>query len=161
VQALARLRLAVIAMERVARPVVQLVDASTRVKSGLAWVRGGTVPIRSRDVQQIIGQLEQWSCTARPIVPGATESRAPLSEGPGLYLRTAFWNQIISGASYGHTCYVAKELSATARGFACLLPHRYELLDQLDVFQAALDAPPGPSGEETMIAASPHYLPMV
>jgi glycosyltransferase involved in cell wall biosynthesis/SAM-dependent methyltransferase len=161
IQALARLRVAVIAMERLARPVVHLVDASTRLKSGLAWVRGGTVPIPSRDVQQIMAQLEQWSRTARPIVPGAGNSRAPLSAGPGLYLRTDFWNQIISGGSYGHSCYVAKELSATAPGFACLLPHRYELLDQLGVFQVALDVPPGPSGEDAMIAASPHYLPMV
>ena len=160
-EALARLRRAVIAMERLARPVVQLVDASTRLKSGLAWVRGGTVPIPSRDVEQIIAQLQQWSHTARPIVPGAGDARAPLSAGPGLYLRTDFWNQIISGGSYGHTCYVAKELSATARGFACLLPHRYELLDQLGVFQVALDAPPGASGEDAMIAASHHYLPMV
>ena len=160
IQALARLRVAVIAMERLARPIVQLVDASTRVKSGLAWVRGGTVPIPSRDVQQIIAQLEQWSRTARPVVP-CGGARAALSAGPGLYLRTDFWNRIISGGSYGHTCYIAKELSATARGFACLLPHRYELLDELGVFQVALDEPPGPSGEAAMIAASPHYLPMV
>ena len=160
-QALARLRRAVIAMERLARPVVQLVDASTRLKSGLAWVRGGTVPIPSRDVQQLIAQLEQWSRAARPVVPAGGGLHAPLSAGPGLYLRTDFWNRIISGGSYGHTCYVAKELAATARGFACLLPHRYDLLDQLGVFQVALDTPPGPAGEEAMIAASPQYLPMV
>jgi glycosyltransferase involved in cell wall biosynthesis/protein-L-isoaspartate O-methyltransferase len=157
---LARLRVAVMAMERLARPVVQLVDASTRLKSGLAWVRGGTVPIPSRDVQQIIAQLEQWSRAARPVVPGGG-SHPPLRAGPGVYLRTDFWNRIISGGSYGHTCYVAKELAATARGFACLLPHQYELLDQLGVFQVALEAPLGPAGEEAMIAASIHYFPMV
>jgi glycosyltransferase involved in cell wall biosynthesis/SAM-dependent methyltransferase len=160
-QALARLRLAVIAMERLVRPVVQAVDASTRLKSGFAWVRGGAVPIPSRDIQQIIAQLERWSRAARPIIPHGGRTGASLSAGPGMYLRTDFWNRIISGGSYGHTCYVAKELAVTATGFACLLPHRYELLDQLGVFQVALEAPPGSSGEEAMLAASQHYLPMV
>ena len=38
------------------------------------------------------------------------------SNGVGLYLRTDFWVQISSGGSYGHTCYVAKELAATPNG---------------------------------------------
>src|SRR5262249_12994782 len=158
-QALSRLRLGVIAMERFARPVVHLVDASTRLKSGVAWGRGGTVPIRARDVEPMGAELEQWSREARPILPGGAQS--PLKSGPGLYLRTDFWNRIISGGSYGHTCYVAKELAATASGFACLLPHRYALLDDLGVYQVALDAPPEAAGEEAMITASPYYFPMV
>jgi len=157
-QMLSRLRLGVIALERVGRPIVDLVDASTRLKSGVAWVRGGTVPIRARDVDEVVAGLEQWSREARPVLPAATR---PLKSGPGLYLRTDFWNRIISGGSYGHTCYVAKELAATASGFACLLPHRYALLDDLGVFQVALDSPPEPAGEEAMITASPYYLPMV
>ncbi len=33
----------------------------------------------------------------------------------GLYLRTDFWAPITSGGSYGHTCYVARELAARHR----------------------------------------------
>src|SRR5262249_7874350 len=33
-------------------------------------------------------------------------------DGCGVYLRTDFWSPIKSGGSYGHTCYVAKELAA-------------------------------------------------
>ena len=39
----------------------------------------------------------------------------------GLYLRTDFWAPITSGGSYGHTCYVAKELAAITGRFVCLL----------------------------------------
>ena len=53
----------------------------------------------------------------------------------GLYLRTDFWARFTSGGSYGHTCYVAKELATLTDRFVCLLPQRYHLLD--DVRRAA------------------------
>ena len=162
-RSLARLRLAVILMERGARPMLQLVDASTRVGSGWRWIYHATDPVRPAhvvgiDTGRMLAELDGWSRAATP-VPFARD-RTP-SNGPGLYLRTDFWNTIESGGSYGHTCYVAKELAATATRFACLLPHRYDLLDTLGVFQTAMDAPDGPATEEAMVTATPHYGPIV
>jgi glycosyltransferase involved in cell wall biosynthesis len=155
---LARLRRAVIVMERAARPVLQLFDARKRLGSGLRWIYRGTIPIRRHDIEEMIAQLDEWQGAAVP-VPFARDR--PPSRGPGLYLRTDFWNNIMSGGSYGHTCYVAKELAATADRFACMLPHRYELLDALGVFQAVMDGPPGFVSEDAMVTASTRYYPMV
>ena len=79
----------------------------------------------------------------------------------GLYLRTDFWVRIISGGSYGHTCYVAKELAAVTRTFACLLPQRYELLDTFGVRQVIMDAPQHFVNEDAMVTASDHFYPIV
>ena len=79
----------------------------------------------------------------------------------GLYLRTDFWARITSGGSYGHTCYVAKELAAMTERFACLLPQRYDLLDTLGVQQVVMDPPPTFVNEEAIVTASDHYYPIV
>ena len=157
----ARLRRAVVVLERAGRPFLRLVDASTRLKSGLRWIYRGAALIQPGDVDQIIVKLEAWSRAARAVPFERDGSRSAPCQGPGLYLRTDFWNQIVSGGSYGHTCYVAKELAAAAARFACLVPHRYDLLDALGVFQAPMDPPDGPVSENTMIAATPHYYPIV
>jgi glycosyltransferase involved in cell wall biosynthesis/protein-L-isoaspartate O-methyltransferase len=161
---LARLRRAVIAMQWAARPVLQWFDARKRLGSGLRWIYRGTIPIRRQDREEMIARLDEWSRAAVP-VPFARDRTRPPSRGPGLYLRTDFWNNSVSGGSgsYGHTCFVAKELAATADRFVCLLPHRYELLDALGVFQAVMDGPAGFVGEEedAMVTASTRYYPMV
>lgn len=78
-------------------------------------------------------------------------------KGAGAYLRTDFWAQINSGGSYGHTCFVAKELSALSERFTCYMPHRYTLLDSIGVRQIVLP-PPGPQGDElTILKGSSHY----
>jgi glycosyltransferase involved in cell wall biosynthesis/SAM-dependent methyltransferase len=81
--------------------------------------------------------------SARPTTLALAEppsAAAPL-EGLGVYVRTDFWNPLSSGGSYGHTCYVAHELARSTKRFLCLLPHRYELLDELGVAQSQLEAP--------------------
>lgn len=77
--------------------------------------------------------------------------------GLGLYLRTDFWAKITSGGSYGHTCYVAKELAASTEQFAAFMAHRYTMLDDIGVRQVPVP-PPGERGDEyTILSATSHY----
>lgn len=78
-------------------------------------------------------------------------------QGTGAYLRTDFWAKISSGGSYGHTCFVAKELGALTEQLVCYMPHRYTLLDSLGLRQLVLP-PPGQQGDElTILRGSGHY----
>ncbi|MEN9783056.1 MAG: hypothetical protein RJA24_399, partial [Pseudomonadota bacterium] len=85
--------------------------------------------------------------------PGA-DSRI---KGNGAYLRTDFWAQISSGGSYGHTCFVAKELAASTEGLSCYMPHRYTLLDSLGMRQTVLPPPGMQSDEVTILRGGAHY----
>jgi glycosyltransferase involved in cell wall biosynthesis/ubiquinone/menaquinone biosynthesis C-methylase UbiE len=159
-KSLNRHRRATIALERVGRPAHRILEASKRFKPGLRWIYRGLFPIRRYD---LITQLERWSSAARPVplrVRAAGLGAPPMFDA-GLYLRTDFWVHITSGGSYGHTCYVAKELAALTRTFACMLPQRYELLDTLGVPQVLMDAPPHVGNEDAMVSASDHYYPLV
>jgi glycosyltransferase involved in cell wall biosynthesis/SAM-dependent methyltransferase len=80
--------------------------------------------------------------------------------GTGLYLRTDFWAPITSGGSYGHTCYVAKELAAVTEDLLCLMANRFPLLDTFGLMQFELPSP-GSDAEDVIIRASRHYLGIV
>ena len=158
-QSLRRHRLAVIAMERLGRPVHHAVESWKRVRPALRWMYSGAFRVERGDV---LANLESASLDARPVpfraldgTPGAPKLEA------GLYLRTDFWVQFVSGGSYGHTCYVAKELAARAERFACLVPQRYDLLDEMGVDQAVMDPPPNVTNEDGIVRASDHYYPIV
>ena len=45
-----------------------------------------------------------------PVPFSSVPAKGARIAGTGLYLRTDFWAPITSGGSYGHTCYVAKEI---------------------------------------------------
>ena len=160
VRSLNRHRRATIALERLGRPAHRLFEASKRFKPGLRWIYRGMFPVRRFD---LITQLERWSSSARPVplrMTAPASSAAPTFDA-GLYLRTDFWVHITSGGSYGHTCYVAKELAALTHRFACLLPQRYALLDTFGVAQVMMDPPPHVGNEDAMVSASDHYYPIV
>jgi glycosyltransferase involved in cell wall biosynthesis/ubiquinone/menaquinone biosynthesis C-methylase UbiE len=78
--------------------------------------------------------------------------------GCGAYLRTDFWSKIESGGSYGHTCYVARELAAVSERFVAFMAHRYRLLDDFGVRQVVLDAPSDSGAENEIVRATDHYL---
>ena len=77
--------------------------------------------------------------------------------GTGVYLRTDYWARIESGGSYGHTCYVAKELAAATEQFVAFTAHRYGLLDHWGVRQVVVD-PPSPSAAEPDLIAATEYF---
>ena len=157
---LERHRLAVIAMERLGRPIHRGMEAWQRMRPGLRWIYRGMFPVRRYD---LLAQLGRWSLDARP-VPFRSTTGIPSESSKldaGLYLRTDFWVKFVSGGSYGHTCYVAKELAAVTKKFVCMLPQRYDLLDTLGVEQAIMDPPANTLNEDGLVTASDHYYPLV
>ena len=95
-------------------------------------------------------------------VPFAFGQNAPDSDhrvqGVGVYLRTDYWAPIKTGGSYGHTCYVAKELAATTDRFVCFMANRFALLDEMGLKQNVMPTP-NPTGDELSVirANGPYY----
>ena len=159
-ESLQRHRRAVIALERIGRPMHRVMESWQRIRPGLRWMYRGAFPVRRYD---LLAQLERMSLDARPVpfhglagVPTASSRLAA-----GLYLRTDFWARFTSGGSYGHTCYVAKELAKLTDRFVCLLPQRYDLLDTFGVQQVVMNPPTTIINEDAIVSASTHFLPIV
>jgi glycosyltransferase involved in cell wall biosynthesis/ubiquinone/menaquinone biosynthesis C-methylase UbiE len=160
-RSLRRHRRAVVAIERIAPPAHRWMQRWIRARDGLRWVYRGEFPFARGEM---LAELERHNFDARPVpfreLTGAPTVSAPI--GAGLYLRTDFWGRISSGGSYGHTCYVAKELSELTVRFACLLANRFPLLDSLGVQQVIMDPPGTPvASEVAMIKATRHYYPLI
>lgn len=157
---LQRHRRAVIVLERVGRPIHRVMESWQRIRPGLRWIYRGVFPVRRYD---LLAQLERMSLDARP-VPFRDLAGVPTPSSrldTGLYLRTDFWARFTSGGSYGHTCYVAKELAAVTDRFVCLLSQRFDLLDTFGVRQVVMDPPSKVVNEDSMVSASDHYHPIV
>jgi glycosyltransferase involved in cell wall biosynthesis/ubiquinone/menaquinone biosynthesis C-methylase UbiE len=77
--------------------------------------------------------------------------------GWGIYLRTDYWAPIQTGGSYGHTCYVAKELSSRCDQLVCVMANRFPLLDTLGIRQVVLQAHSTEANEGALLAASPTW----
>jgi glycosyltransferase involved in cell wall biosynthesis/ubiquinone/menaquinone biosynthesis C-methylase UbiE len=92
-----------------------------------------------------------------PMPASPPDEQHPIS-GCGVYMRTDFWAPIVSGGSYGHTCYVAKELAAVTDSFVCFMANRFPLLDEYGIAQIVMPQPSATRNEEDMVAATPHYL---
>lgn len=100
--------------------------------------------------------LEQAAPVALPALT-AQPTNAHRLPGHGVYLRSDFWAPINSGGSYGHTCYVAKELARTTEDFTCFMPMAYSLLDEMGVRQVVLPSPGSAGDEDTIACATRHY----
>lgn len=111
-------------------------------------------------VERSRGALERLLFEAEPVPMGAllrsadAQSRIP---GTGVYLRTDFWARITSGGSYGHTCYVAKELAAVTERFVCLMGSRFAMLDDYGLHQVVLPRASETSNETDLLAAHWFY----
>ena len=152
-QSLHRHRVAAIALERLGRPAHRLLEASKRFKPGLRWIYRGMFPVRRYD---LLAQLDRWSLDARP-VPFRTGSSAAEPRrskfDAGLYLRTDFWVRITSGGSYGHTCYVAKELAARHRaGSRACCRSATSCSTRSAYAQAVMDPPPNVTNEDAIVS---------
>ena len=102
-------------------------------------------------------RVEEFARQARPV----PFTDAGAAAGAGLYLRTDFWVQITSGGSYGHTCYVAKELAARSGGVSCLMANRYPLLDEMGLQQIVVPRPTESSLEVDLLRATEYFLPIL
>ncbi len=108
-----------------------------------------------------LGAFRRARQAARP-VPFPVEAHLPDTNhrirGCGVYLRTDFWAPIVSGGSYGHTCYVAKELAAVTESFVCCMANRFPLLDDYGLAQVVMPHPSATTNEDDIAAATYHYL---
>ena len=108
-----------------------------------------------------LGALREARQKAKAI-PFPPFSRLPDAKHPirgcGVYLRTDFWAPIVSGGSYGHTCYVAKELAAVTESFVCFMANRFPLLDDYGLRQIVMPSPSRNQNEDDIASAVPHFL---
>lgn len=78
-------------------------------------------------------------------------------EGTGAYLRTDYWAKIKAGGSYGHTCYVAKELAARSKDFIAFMANRFDLMDEQGMRQIVVDRPEALGVERDMLISTEVY----
>ncbi len=157
-RSLRRHELFFVAMSRVITPIAWRVGAVRRIPAALRWAYRASHPVQPANV---IDRLRGLYEAASPVMFDDASWGGRGMTGQGLYLRTDFWNVMTSGGSYGHTCYVARELSRTSDRLVALLPHRYPLLDSLGVEQIAMDLPARRDGEDAIATATDHYYPIV
>ncbi len=98
------------------------------------------------EYRQLIDRLISLT-KLQPIEFSQSENAQPCVSGMGIYLRTDFWAPIKTGGSYGHTCYVAKELAASTDELVCFMANRFALLDEMGLEQRVMPAP-SPTGDE-------------
>jgi ubiquinone/menaquinone biosynthesis C-methylase UbiE/glycosyltransferase involved in cell wall biosynthesis len=121
---------------------------------------GPTVAPMVRHAQRL-GKLREARQTAKAVPFPALRQlpdgmhRIP---GCGVYLRTDFWSPIVSGGSYGHTCYVAKELAAVTESFTCFMANQFPLLDEYGLRQVVMPRPGVTNNEDDIAAATAHYV---
>ena len=107
--------------------------------------------------------LRQLYGEARPVPFPTLAPREPGQRIPGLgvYLRTDYWVQLTSGGSYGHTCYVARELAAVTEDFTCLMASHFAMLDEFNLRQVVMPPPSDSAAEIPLLAATWHYYPIL
>jgi glycosyltransferase involved in cell wall biosynthesis/SAM-dependent methyltransferase len=149
---------AFVSLMTVLQPILRRVGSLRRLPRALKWAYRGSFPV---DRPGILDRLHELYDIAHPVPFADSLWIGERVAGDGLYVRTDYWNQITSGGSYGHTCYVAKELSRTSRSLTALLPHAYPLLDTLGVRQVVMDQPSRTDNEDAMIDATTHYYRIV
>jgi len=115
-------------------------------------------------VERCSDALRQLYRVAAP-VPFAADFPPPSGDhripGMGVYLRTDYWVQLTSGGSYGHTCYVAKELAAVTEDFTCLMASPFAMLDEFGLRQVVMPPASDSAAEVPLLAATWHYYPLL
>ena len=143
-------------------PAVPVTSAS--VASAAAPAAAEADPPGAMFAQQSRRALDDLMARAMP-VPMAGAPALPDVErrvsGVGVYLRTDFWAQITSGGSYGHTCYVAKELAAVTDRFVCFMGSRFSLLDDYGLHQVVMPRAAESSNETDLLGAHWFYYPQL
>ena len=137
-----------------------------RIRTGISrriWGPEAPAPSTPDLVARVEAELKAFVSSAAPVpFPRITAPPAvPAIHGPGMYLRTDFWVKISSGGSYGHTCYVAKELAATSQGMSCVMANRYELLDDLGLHQIVIAPPTHSSNELDLLGGTAYFAPLL
>ena len=105
---------------------------------------------------------ELWRDASPVPMPFAgTPTGAHRVPGTGVYLRTDYWARIGSGGSYGHTCYVAKELANITGQFVCFMGSRFKLLDEYGLHQVVMPPASESANETDLLGAHWFYYPQL
>lgn len=154
---------------------VEVVDRERLVGHGAVWVAAAAWRAKHREklVPPPQNDLQMLTATETEVESGMrAQARELLAEprplpirisggkvqGPGAYLRTDYWAPIVTGGSYGHTCYVAAELARRSDGFFAFMANRFGLLDELGVRQIGMTSVARDQTEESILAATPGHL---
>lgn len=83
-------------------------------------------------------------------------------DGSSIYLRTDYWAKLIAGGSYGHTCFLARELAAVSDDLFCFMGTEFPMLDRFGLKQASF-LPRGEyaSEEDLLSIQSIYYVQLV
>ncbi len=119
---------------------------------------GAAIAARSRlALDDLMARASPVPLAGPPVVPDAASKIG----GVGVYLRTDFWAQITSGGSYGHTCYVAKELAGVTERLVCFMGSRFAMLDDYGLHQVVMPRAAESSNETDLMAAHWFYYPQL
>jgi glycosyltransferase involved in cell wall biosynthesis/ubiquinone/menaquinone biosynthesis C-methylase UbiE len=143
--------------------------------SWLALMKSPQLPeaaIEADEIDNVDGEglLGSYRRDVRALIARAAPAQLPSSlqvvprpgsgaAGNGMYLRTDFWAPIIAGGSYGHTCYVAKELARLSNDFVCVMANRFPMLDEMGLKQIVPPLEAREGNELNILAANDAYYP--
>jgi len=142
-----------------------IVDDLHAKVSGRVIALGGAAPeevlaTAPPAIENYVRTLKEFAERIKP-VPFRQGMPVPNSgrkiSGTGVYIRTDYWSKMVSGGSYGHTCYVAAELAKTTDNFVCLMGSHYPLLDELGLRQEVVCPPVVTMNEIDLLAADSFY----
>src|SRR5262249_12071433 len=135
-------------MKRVAVPVDSAMIRWNRVPTALRWIYRGEFPVRRSD---ILVKLTLLTLRAQPV---------PLAElsGPGVYLRTDYWN---TGGGDERVDGVVAALERTSERVVYLTPRADAVAERHGVHQVVMDPPRVTSGEDAIVLSPVHYGPIV
>lgn len=144
---------------RLIRPVLKAIYNSYK-QNNAHMLSAARAAINEREMTEYEQMLDRLIASARPLpLPVGLQEISSTNQidGMGVYLRTDYWAPINTGGSYGHTCYVAKELAATTKDFVCFMSNRFGLLDEMGLAQRVVPAPSPTCDETSLIKANDPY----
>ena len=115
---------------------------------------------RTQTLKDALAQVNfPYRRTATPVPLKAISERgvSPRVKGLGVYLRTDYWVKLRAGGSYGHTCYVARELAKRTEDFSCLMASHFKLIDDFGIRQFVLAPDNTSTHAEERLRASLFY----
>lgn len=96
--------------------------------------------IHQGSVPDLVGRFRKLAASAQPASAPASRDRE-IRFDAGLYFRFDYWAPGSSGGSYGHTCYVCKELDRLTDRFTVVTANPFTLLDEFGVHSVRVKAP--------------------
>jgi ubiquinone/menaquinone biosynthesis C-methylase UbiE len=141
-------------LKRIGGPLDRLVTRVHRAGAGLSWIYRGEFPVRRSDEA---AALDRLIIRAQPVAPASCEAGRDRIAGVGVLLQSDFWNTSSGG---GATADVAVQLAGMTDRVVCVTTRRDGPIGGR-VEQVVIDAPELTHGQDAIIKAPRHYLPLL